>query len=199
MNSTSKRTSVAGALAGSFALATVLLPELALAAGDGGHHEPSWTLTGLAGVNFVIFCLIMHRLAWPLVKEYLQDRHDGVVEALEAAARAKQEAETLKAEFEARMKSLEDEAARARAEVLELAQTEAKKLVAQAEKTADHIRRDAQLVADQEVARARRALQAESANLVTKMATELVASQITPKDQERFVADFLAETPEVAR
>lgn len=169
------------------------------AGGGGGHHEPSWALTGLAGVNFVIFCLIMRRFAWPLISEYLKDRRETVVEALEAAARAKQEAETLKAEFEARMKSIEEEAARAQAEVLELAQSEAKKLVEQAEKTAETIRRDAQLVADQEVARARQALQEESAELVTKMAAELVSAQIKPEDQERFIADFLTDTREAAR
>ena len=178
----------------------LLAPATALAAGGGGgHHEPSWSLTLLAGVNFIIFCLIIRRFAWPLIAEYLQDRRDTVVEALEAAARAKQEAETLKAEFEGRMKSLEEEAARAQAEVLELAKNEAKKLVDQAEKTAEHIRRDAQLVADQEVARARRALQEESAELVTKMAAELVSAQIKPEDQERFIADFLTDTREATR
>ena len=98
-----------------------------------------------------------------------------------------------------RMKSLEDEAARAQAEILELAQAEAKKMVEQAETTADHIRKDAQLVADQEVARARRALQEESAELVTQIAADLVSAQIQPEDQERFIKDFLAESREESR
>lgn len=174
------------------------LPTLAIAAGAGGH-EPQWSLTLWGFANFGIYCFIMQRFAWPLVKEYLQDRHDGVVNALEAAARAKQEAETLKSEFELRMKSLEDEAARAQEEILELAQNEAKKMLEQAEKTADHIRRDAQLVADQEVARARRALQEESAELITQIAADLVSTQIKPEDQDRFVKDFLAESREETR
>ena len=181
------------------ALSLLVVPSAALAAGGGGHHEPQWSLTLWGFANFAIYCAIMYRFAWPLIKEYLQDRHDGVVDALEAAARAKEEAERLKSEFEMRMKSLEDEAARARAEILELAQNEAKKMVDQAEQTADHIRRDAQLVADQEVARARRALQEESAELVTQIAAELVSAQIRPEDQERFVKDFLAEAREESR
>lgn len=171
-------------------------PSTALAAGGG---ESSWTLLFFSVANFIMFAAILRSFAWPLVKEYLQDRRDSVVNALEAAAKAKQEAEQLKAEFELRMKSLEDEAARARAEVLELAQNEAKKLVDQAEKTAEHIRRDAQLVADQEVARARRALQEESAELVTKIAADLVSAQVKSDDQDRFVKDFLAESREETR
>jgi len=180
------------------ALFVAAVPTLAIASGDGGH-EPKWSLTLWGFANFAIFFEIMRRFAWPLIKEYLQDRHDGVVEALEAADRAQQEAERLKAQFEMRMQSLESEAARAREEILELAKTEAERMVEQAEKTAEHIRRDAQLVADQEVARARRSLQEESAELVTKMAAELVSSQVKPEDQERFIADFLSEGREVAR
>ncbi len=182
-------------LAGLLALA---LPQVAFAAG-GGHHEPQWSLTLWGFANFAIYCWIMKRFAWPLITEFLQDRHDTVVESLEAAARAREEAASLKAEFEARMRGLESEAEKARAEILEIAQTEARRMVEQAEKTADAIRQDAQLVADEEVARARQSLQEESAALVTKMAAELVQAQVTPEDQERFLADFLAESREATR
>ena len=177
----------------------VAIPALALAAGGEGGHEPSWSLTLWGFANFAIYCFIMKRFAWPLIKDYLQDRRDSVVEALDAADRAKQEAELLKSEFEMRMKTLEGEAAKARAEILEIAQNEATKILALAEKTAEHIRRDAQLVADQEVARARRALQEESAELVTQMATTLVSAQMKPEDQDRFVKDFLTEASEETR
>lgn len=177
----------------------LLLPSAALAAGGGdGHHEPQWSLTLWGFANFAIYCWIIRRFAWPLVKEYLEDRRIEVVEALEAAARAKAEAERLKSEFEMRMKSLESEAEKARAEILDLAEGEAKRRVQQAEATAQQIRKDAQLVADQEVTRARLTLQEESAVLVTQMATELVSSQLKPEDQERFVKEFLSESREEA-
>jgi len=179
-------------------VAATAVPGLAIAAGAGGH-EPRWSLTLWGFANFAIYCFLMWKFAWPLIKDYLQDRRDEVVNALEAAARAKKEAEQLKAEFDLRMKSLEDEAKKAQAEILEIAQNEAQKMVEQAEKTAEHIRRDAQLVADQEVARARRALQEESANLVTQIAAEMVSAQITTDDQDRFVKDFLAQSQEESR
>jgi F-type H+-transporting ATPase subunit b len=179
--------------------ALLLAVGTAHAAEGGAHHAPSWSLTLWAMVNFVIYIFVLRRFAWPLVVEYLQDRRDRVVSALEAAARARREAEALKAEFETRMKSLEHEAARAREELLSLAKVEAGKLLAQAEQTAEKIRRDAEIVADQEVARARRALQAESAEIIARVAAEILSREVTPEDQERFVRDFLAETRDAAR
>lgn len=185
------------------AAATVvfLLVSSALAAsgGGGGHHGPSWTLTLLACANFAIYAFLMRRFAWPPIRDYLQERRSTVVNALEAAQRAKNEAERLKSQFELRMRSLESEAERAREEILALAQVEAKRAVEQAERTAEIIRRDARLVADQEVARARRILQDEAVEQVTRLASMLIAKDLRPEDQERFVREFLAETREVAR
>ena len=79
-----------------------------------------------------------------------------MVSALEAAARAHAEAEALKAEFEAKLKNVEADAARARDELMEIARNEADKPRRRGEALRRSIRRDAQLVADQGVARARR-------------------------------------------
>ena len=178
-------------------LATIAAATLAYASEGGGgegHHEPTWTLTILGFVNFSIYAFIMYRFAWPAVVKYLKERRATVVSALEAAARAHAEAEALKAEFEAKLKNVEADAARARDELMEIARNEADNLVAEAKRSADRIRRDAQLVADQEVARARRTLQEDAAQLIVKVAGELVSQKLTSEDQARFVQSFIADT-----
>lgn len=176
-------------------LVLVVVPSLAQAASaEGEGHGPSWTLTLLAFVNFGIYAYILYRFAWPFVVKHLKERRASVVNALEAAARAHSEAEQLKAEFQAKLATVEADAARAREELLEIARNEADRLLEQAQRTADRIRRDAQLVADQEVARARRALQEEAALLIAGIAGDLVSKQLTPDDQSRFIKDFLVET-----
>ena len=178
-------------------LATIAAATLAYASEGGGgegHHEPTWTLTILAFVNFSIYAFIMYRFAWPAVVKYLKERRATVVSALEAAARAHAEAEALKAEFEAKLKNVEADAARARDELMEIARNEADNLVAEAKRSADRIRRDAQLVADQEVARARRTLQEDAAQLIVKVAGELVSHKLTTEDQARFVQSFITDT-----
>ncbi len=176
-------------------LVLILIPSIAQAASaEGEGHGPSWTLTLLGFVNFGIYSYILYRFAWPYVSKYLKERRASVVSALEAAARAHAEAEQLKAEFQAKLATVEADAARAREELIEIARNEADRLLEQAQRTADRIRRDAQLVADQEIARARRALQEEAALLIVGIAGDLVAKQLTPEDQNRFIKDFLAET-----
>lgn len=165
-----------------------------LAFASEGHREPTWTLTLLGFVNFAIYAYLMYRFAWPAVVKYLKERRAAVVSALEAAARAHAEAEALKAEFQEKLKNVEADAARARDELMEIARNEADNMVAEAKRSADRIRRDAQLVADQEVARARRTLQEDAAQLIAKIAGELVSQKLTTEDQTRFVQSFIAET-----
>ncbi len=174
--------------------ALFLLPALALASEAGGEAHPrSVQMLVLAFVNFAIYFFLLRRFAWPLVVQYLKDRRAGVVAALEAASRARAEAQAIKQEFEAKLRGIEADAARARAEIVALAETEAKHLLEQARRSADRIRSDARLVADQEVARARRLLQEESAALVAEIAGQVVARNLTSEDQSRFVADFLID------
>jgi F-type H+-transporting ATPase subunit b len=181
-------------LSAAIATPAILFATASLALASEGHREPTWSLTLLGFVNFAIYAYVMYRFAWPAVVKYLKERRATVVSALEAAARAHAEAEALKAEFEAKLKNVEADAARARDELLEIARNEADNLLAEAKRSADRIRRDAQLVADQEVARARRTLQEDAAQLIAKIAGELVAQKLTTEDQTRFVQSFIAET-----
>lgn len=163
------------------------------------HHGPSWTLTLLGFVNFALYAYIMWRFAWPPLVRYLKERRAGVVEALAAAATARAEAEAMRADFEAKLRNVEADAERAREELMAIARIEAAQIVEQAQRSADRIRRDAKLVADQEVARARRQLQEEAARLIASIAAGLVAKQLTGDDQVRFIKDFIAEAKSDAR
>jgi F-type H+-transporting ATPase subunit b len=179
----------------------VAVPVISFAAtgGEEGEHGPSWTMTILAMVNFAIYAYIIRRFAWPPLVKYLKERRAAVVSSLEAAARAHAEAEALRAEFESKLRNVEAEAARAREELMEIARLEAEHVLENAKRTAERIRTDARLVADQEVARARRLLQEDAAQLITRVAAELVAKQLTPDDQQRFVKEFIADTQAAAR
>ncbi|MFM7734970.1 MAG: ATP synthase F0 subunit B [Alphaproteobacteria bacterium] len=188
-------------------VALLLLPIVALAAEDGevasgapgghagaaDHHEPSPSGLVFPIVNFAIYAFILWKYAWPAVRSYLYDRRENTVTALAAAKEVKAEAEALKAEYDAKLRNLEEEAKKARAEVLETAELEAKNMVEQAKKSAERIRNDARLVADEEVARARRELREESAALVAKLAGEIVSRQVGPADQARFVTEFVSQ------
>ena len=182
-------------LAAVAAVALLATSALAEEQGHGGEEHGGPSLAGLvfAFINFVLFVLIMRRFAWPIVSSALRDRRERLMAALEAARQARAEAEAIKADFEARMRTLEADSARAREEILAVAETEARHVLEAARVSAERIRADARLVADQEVARAKREIQEEAATHVGQLAERIVSAQLTPSDQTRLVNDFLSE------
>ena len=186
-----------GFRAPALALAVLLLPAVALAAASGEHSvehaAPSLGLLALNFVNFAIYAYILKRFAWPPISKYLLERRESIVASLESAARAKAEAEAIKADYEERLRGLEADAEKARAEVLAIAENEARKLLEQARQSAERIRTDARLVAEQELTRARRLLQEESADLVASVASDLITKNLTADDQAKFVAEFVSD------
>jgi len=187
---------MARGIAGALAALSLLTPALAAAAAEGEHHAPSWSLTILGFVNFAIFLFVIRRYAWPLVSSYLVERREEIVRALEAARRAQAAAEELRAEFDARMRTLESEAEHTREELLAIARLEADKILEQARRAAERIRKDAQLVASQEVAQARTQLQREVGDLIAQRAASLIQREITPDDQRRLIREFVGEMRE---
>ena len=182
------------ALAAAVLLAGVLSAGLACAAEAAGEeHAPSLTLLLLNFINFGIYAFVLYWFAWPPIKGYLKERRSAVVAALEAARKARAEAEALRANYEAKLRTIEADAARARAEVLATAELEAKTILEQARQSAERIRRDARLVAEQEVNRARQILLEESAARVAQIAGEVIARHMTEQDQSRFVDDFVRQ------
>lgn len=165
----------------------------ALASEGGEHHAPSVTLLLLNFANFAIYAFLLYRFAWPPARNYLQSRRAEIVSALEAARKAREDAEAIKAQYEERLRSLEADAARTRAEVLAIAEVEARNLLDRATHAAERVRNDARLVAEQEVMRARRLLQEEAAALVAKAAGETISKHLTAQDQSRFIADFVSQ------
>ena len=160
-------------------------------AAEGEHAGGSLLGLLFALINFLLFVWILHRFAWPLIRDSLRERRDRIVAALEAARRAREEAEAIKAEFETKMRNLEAESARARAEVLAIAEAEAKQLVESARQASERIRADARLVAEQETSRARRAIQRETAERIADLAGLLIKEHLTANDQARLTSEFL--------
>lgn len=175
---------------------------LAFASGpeEGGHHEaPSILTLAFPLINFAIYLWILNRFAWPKISAYLGERRQLVIEALEAASRAKQHAEALKAEYERKLAGLEEDARRVQGELRAMADLEARRLLEAAEANATRVRADAQLVADQELARARREIQGEAARLIAEVAERLLQSNLNAADQERFLQRFLSGIDAQAR
>lgn len=143
-------------------------------------------------VNFAIFAgVLVYFLRGP-VREYFRERTDRLRNALAAGARARREAEELRAALAKDVADLPALRERLRQDVLATAERERDNIVAAGVSTAERIRADAKLLADHEVAAARQSLRREIIDEAVREALGIVRSAIRPDDQERLIREFVS-------
>ena len=155
------------------------------------EHAP--TIAGLLWptVNFTIFTyLLVRALAGPL-REFFRERTGRLREELAVGARARAEAESVRAQLAKDLADLPALRERLKGDMRETAERQRDQLLVQAKQAAERIRNDARLLAEQEIANARRTLRDETVSAALREATALVRGALQPQDHERFVRDFV--------
>ncbi|HEV8717400.1 MAG TPA: ATP synthase F0 subunit B [Candidatus Binatia bacterium] len=161
----------------------------------GGHEGSGSQLLVLAfsAINFVLFALVLRKYALPAVRDSLRRRRDTIVQTLSEAKRAKEEAESLRREYEEKLAGLAAEQERLRAQALEAAEREKQRAVEEARRMAERIQSETRLIAQREVEEARRLLRQEVSEQAVRIATELIRTRLTTADQSRLIQDFVRE------
>ncbi len=182
---------------GAMLAAWLALAGTALAAveeGAQGHeaHSPVAMLV-FSTINLLIFLWLLSRFALPGVRYRVRGRRERVVQALEQAAAAKKEAERLRAEWEQRLAEFDATVAEMRAQARRDSERDRDRILDAARKTAEAIRRDAELAAAYELRRTQEQLRAELVRQALHLAEAAARTQLTAADQERFVAEFLKQ------
>ena len=161
----------------------------------GGHEGGGSRLLVLAfsAINFVLFVLVLRRYALPAVRDSLRRRRDTIVRTLGEAKRAKEEAESLRREYEEKLAGLAAEQERLRAQALEAAEREKGRALEEARRMAERIQSEARLIAQREVEEARRLLRREVSEQAVRIAAELIRTRLTAADQSGLNRDFVRE------
>jgi F-type H+-transporting ATPase subunit b len=158
-----------------------------------GHevHHPGVIDLIRPAVNFSLFAaLFVWGFGGP-IRDYFRERTAKIREALEAGAKAKREAETLRAELERDTADLPATRAKMVAEFRETAELERQLLFRKSRQAADRIRSEAKIAAEQEASAARAELSELVVRKVVDEANRLVRGAITADDQRRFVEEFV--------
>jgi F-type H+-transporting ATPase subunit b len=194
----SRSTPVPGLLPRLVACCTLLLPLAVLASEDAhhGHGGIPWGTLLFNLVNFSLLCWIFARFGLPLIRDYASSRRARIVEELQAASKARAEAEQLKAHWESRLAGLDQEISQIRQQAAADTAREREQILATARRTAETIRNDARRAAAQEVRRAEAELRETVAREATTVAAQLMRERLTAADQERFIREFLGRVKE---
>ncbi len=168
--------------------------------GHGGQEGGGSQLLVLAffTINFLLFVLVLRRYAFPVVQEILQQRRERIVQALNEAQRAKEEAEALRQEYEQRLAGLAAEQERLIAQTREAAERERNRMLAEARRLAERIGAEARMLAQRELEEARQTLRREVAEHAVRIATDLIRTNLTPADHSRLVQDLIHEVNHAA-
>jgi F-type H+-transporting ATPase subunit b len=147
-----------------------------------------WTL-----IAFLITLYVLKRLAFPRIAEALDKRQRAIDESIEAAERARREADGLLEEYRARLKEARVQAEEIVVRARKAAENVGRESVAEARQTREEILEQARRDAEAAIQRAVGELRREMADL-TVLATEKVTRKsLTDEDQQRLVEEALGE------
>lgn len=178
------------------ALAGVLfLGGLALAAGDPAHGgDRSDDLKDLLYriINFSLLVIILFvALRKVGIKQFFASRGEEIQKKLEELKKSKEEAERKYRELEKRLQDFDKDKQGVIEQFKAEGLAEKERIVADARLRVNQIIEEAETSIRQEMQTARERLKAEVAALTTRKAEEIILGEMTERDQDKLVNDFI--------
>lgn len=163
--------------------------------GKGGITDINLGLTVWTIVLFLIFAGLLTKLGWKPMLDTMEQREKGIVDSVEGARQARDEAAALLAQ----QKELVREAGQQRETMIKQAMADAEQLRAnlmnQAKAESARLVEKAKEQIEREKETAVRDLRAQVADLAIQAAGKIVTSSLTPDAQRKLVDEFLQALP----
>ncbi|MCP4504024.1 MAG: ATP synthase F0 subunit B [Deltaproteobacteria bacterium] len=160
--------------------------------GMGAEHSSAPAL-GWLSITFFIFVAFMGWRIWRPLNVYLENRSDGLKDALEEARRAKEEAEAKAKDAEARLAKLEGEMGSLKAEFESQGKAESERLAEAGKITGARLAQDAEDTIAAEIQKATEALKQEASKIALQLAEERIRAAVNDDDEGRLRQNFLAD------
>ena len=147
--------------------------------------------------SFVLLFVLLSRFLKKPARAFLHKRQAEIRNTLEQAVKKKEESQAYFAEWERKLNSLRQEIAELHQSISQEGEAEQKRIIDRAQEEGKRIRKQAEIVADQEVKKARLALKKEMVDLSVELAERLLREAIQPQDQERLVKEYIGKVREL--
>jgi len=147
-----------------------------------------WTL-----LAFGITLYLLNKLAYPRIAQALDRRRVAVEESINAAQRAKQEADELLTEYRARLREAREQADDIVARARKAAENLADETKAQASKQREELLAGARRDIEHETRRALDELRKEVADLTVLATEKITRKSLTEEDHRRLIEEALGE------
>ncbi len=178
-------------------LSPVLLAAVAVAAGGGDSHADSGAVIKDFIWRVINFAILVGIVVWALkkanVKGSLAERQAAIEKNLKEAREARAAAEAKLKEYSEKLDKAGLEVEQLRVAMMQEAEAEKQRIIAEAREAAVKIAAQAAQSADQEVLKARAELRAEAARLAVELAAGKLSGAVQKADHDRFVQDYLGK------
>ncbi|HSR10974.1 MAG TPA: F0F1 ATP synthase subunit B [Thermodesulfobacteriota bacterium] len=150
--------------------------------------------------QIVAFVIVLAFLIYALKKPvlaFLAKRRQEISNALGEAKKRELEASRLLAEWEKKIESMTREIQELHNSIRQEGESERQKIIDRSVAEGERIRKQAQLIAEQEIKKAKDSLKKEIVDLSMQLADGLLKKSIQPQDQERLLREYIGRLKEI--
>jgi F-type H+-transporting ATPase subunit b len=160
--------------------------------GEKEEEEPASPPFIFMLLNFGIFLIILGKTLWPAGQKMSAERSDQIKNAIDEAAKLRDQAAKKLAEYETRIKDVDAEVQKIVADIRAGAEEDKKRILENAERQAKQMKHDAELRIAAEIETARAKLAREVAFAASSATEKLLKEKVTPDDQKKLVGNFIS-------
>ena len=182
-------------LVGCLSILTILAEERSLwasAEGGGFSRELIWQV-----VAFVIMAILLVKFVKKPLFAFLLKRKEAIRNSLEEAKKREMEAQRLLGDWEKKIDAMSQEIAELHATLRREGEGERQRIIERAQEEGERIKKQTQVIAEQEVKKGRVSLKKETVDLSVELAESLLKKAIQPQDQERLVKEYIGNMKEM--
>jgi F-type H+-transporting ATPase subunit b len=171
------------------------------------HHGPLTFREVVAGheslqfwgavVNFILLLWVIRKLAKQPLANYLTERREKIERGIQEAAVARSKAEAVFNEYTERMKTLDQELAKLRADIAKGAAADRAQIVADAEETAKRVKAETEQLVARQAEQLEADIRREVVQAAIDAAERAVREAATADDQRRLADAFARELAKV--
>ena len=148
-------------------------------------------------VAFIIVAFLLVRLLKKPLLGFLLKRKEEIRNSLEEAKKRELEAQRLLAEWEGKINSMSREITLLHETLRNEGEEERRKIVERAQEEGERIKKQTQVIAEQEIKKGRMSLKKETVDLSLDLAESLLKQAIQPRDQDRLAKEYIGKLKEM--
>ena len=154
---------------------------------------PDFGVMALTIVNFLLLVWLLHKFAWKSIIGALEKREQQIAQDKETAALARQEAQNIKAELDAKLKEISNEAALKMQEAVAVGNAQKEQILAETQKQAEQLLAQAKEQIAAEKTKALADVREQVVSMALLAAVKITQQQITQETAASAVDEVLRE------